>query len=144
MKKNLYFVNLLLVAEVGLLCLFYILMNTFMPAAVLPRIDIPFLVLLSVIPMMIKYCTAPEAKGNLWISMIMAGLTFAILPMCANMNMTIPMWKLFVAGTAVFGITAVVYGSIGRRIASGSYGRFAPIVNGLMLYLASQCLQGLL
>lgn len=144
MRKNLYLVNIILVAEIGLLCLIALVMKTFVPGVILPSFDIPLFVLLSVIPMMIKYYIAPEAEGNLWITVLMAGVTFTVLPLCAHIDMGLSAVKLLVAGTVVFGITNIIYTSIGKRIASGPYGRFAPAANGLMLYLASQCLQGLL
>lgn len=144
MRKNLYFANIILIAEVGLYCLIFMVMSAIAPATVLPRMTIPFLVLLSVIPMVVKYYAAPKANGNWLITVLIAGVTFTLLPWCTHMMIDMPVWKLFVASTVVFAVTDVIYTSIGKRISSGTYSRFAPLTNGLMLYLASQCLQGLL
>ena len=51
---------------------------------------------------------------------------------------------VFAAGCAVFAVTAFLYDSISRRMSSAPPGCLSPAVHGLGLYLASQCLQGLL
>ena len=144
MKNNLYFVNLILILEVGLYCLISVIAGSFAPTMMIPQMTLPFLVLLSVIPMIIKFYMAPNTRGNEWITILLGGITLTVLPLCAGLITDISVLKMFVAGVVTFGITWFIYDSIGKRISSGPYGRFAPIANGLMLYLASQCLQGLL
>lgn len=49
-----------------------------------------------------------------------------------------------VTGPAVFGITNTIYNSLKLRLTANPCERIAPEANVLMLYLASQCLQGLI
>ena len=143
MKKNLYFMNILHTGIVVLFCLAGILIRTFSVNTVLPRITIPFLVMLSLIPMVLEYYLVGASERNSIISMVLGGLTVTLLPICAGLDLGMPLWVLAAAGTAVFGVTDLLYRSIGERISSGSYSRWAPVANAVMLYLASQCLQGL-
>lgn len=143
MRKNLYFINILHILVVASSCLGGILIKTFFPDMVLARVSIPLLVLLSLIPMIVEAYMASEVKRNWLVNVLLAGIAFAVLPLCAGWNSDISYTTLFVAGAAVFGITDLLYRSMVERMSSGSSGRFAPIVNGIMLFLASQCFQGL-
>lgn len=144
MRKNLYFVNILLIIEVGIFYLFHMFCRIFAPSMIFPKMSLPFLTILSVLPMVVQSYIEPKIKRNPVISMLIAGMTFVVLPMCAGIDTGFSIWKLFVAGTAVYGVTYIVYESMVQRMYSGSYTKFTPIVNGFLLFLASQCLQGLL
>lgn len=143
MKKTFYLKNTLLAAEIGILCLAVVLAGTFVPGCVLPRFDIPFMVLLSVIPMVISSYKKAEDGENCLYSMVFAGLVFAVLPFCAGWNTGMPAGKLFVTGALVFGITDLFYSAVRTRVASGPKAPFALAANGVILYLASQCFQNL-
>ena len=143
MKKNLYFVNILFIIEMGLLGLVSVLLRSFAPAMVLPHLDLPHLVLFSVIPMIFSDYMAPEMKGHSMIHILLGTMTLTALPLCAQWTIGVPVWKFLMISLGAFGMTWVIYQSIGRRMASGVSGRFAPLINGVMLFLASQCFQGL-
>lgn len=144
MKENRYFINIMHIGTVSALLLCGVLVRTFLPRTVFPHITIPMLVLCSLIPMVIAYHVGEKEKKNPVISTLLGGLTFTILSLCAGWDIGMPVWKLFIVGTVVFGMTDILYSSMKLRINSGPCGRFAPEINALMLYLASQCLQGLI
>ena len=144
MKEKFYLKNTLLAVEMGIVCLAVILGRTFIPGFVLPYWDIPFMVMLSVVPMVIAHYFKAEGEENCLCSIVLAGLTFSLLPLCAGWNTGMPFWKLFVAGAVIFGVADMFYTSIGQRVATGPKAPLAWIANGFLLYLASQCLQGLL
>lgn len=143
MKEKMYLKNTLLAVELALVCLIVILVRTFRPGAVLLRLDIPQLVLLSVVPMIAACNQKVQAKENLLCSALAAGVIFAALPFAAGWDTGITPWKLFLEGTLVFGVTNVLFDSMAKRISSGPKAPLALTVNGLMLYLASQCLQAI-
>lgn len=144
MKKSPYFLNMLLILTVGTVCMAGLLIQAFAPAVILPRVTIPLLVLLSLIPLVIEYYLGINGTAP-WVSRILlAGAAFALLPWCAGLQVGVPLWKMFLAGASVFGVTAMLYKSIGRRMASGPKAVFSPVIQAFCLYLASQCLQGLL
>lgn len=129
---------------VGAFYLIGIIIRVFYPTTVFPRIGMPLLVLLSLIPLVIEYYIAEENKRNWIITAILAGLTFTIFPLCAGWDTGITLWKLGAAGAIVFGLTDIIFRSIENRMSTYRCGKLASIANAVMLYLASQCLQGLL
>lgn len=143
MRKNLYFINSLLAIEVGIFYLFQMLGKFFAPAMIFPKVNLPFLTLFSVMPMVVQSYIEPEIKRNSIISIVMAGVTFTILPMCAGIDLGVSAWKLLVGATLVYGATYGVYASMSQRMDSGAHTKFTPIVHGFLLFLASQCLQGI-
>lgn len=144
MKKNQYLVNLLHILIVGMVCLAAVIVRAVCPGTVFAHISIPMLVLLTLIPMVLKFRFGENEKKNWMISTLIGGITFTVLPLCAGWELGMPVWELLIAGTAVFGITDILFSSLELILTSGPCGRFAPETNALILYLASQCLQGLI
>lgn len=144
MKENRYFVNIMHIGTISVWILCGVLVRTFLPRTVFPHISIPMLVLCSLIPMVIACRVGEKEKKNFAVSGLLGGITFTVLPLCAGWDIGMPVWKLLLAGTVVFGMTDMLYSSMKLRINSGPCGRFAPETNALILYLASQCLQGLI
>ena len=144
MRKNPYFVNLLLAAEVTAACLSALLLRTWSPGVILPRVSLPLLVLLSLIPQVLGLYLAPGHCPPLLPAALLAGLTFAVLPLCAGVETGLAFWALFGIGGTVFGAVSLLYGSLARRLTASPPALFAPAAQGVCLYLASQCLQGLL
>lgn len=144
MKKNSYFINIILIGWMGILCLIHVLIRTFSPGTVLSPLSVPFFVAVSTATLVTEYYLKNEGERQWIISAPLAGLTFTVLPMAVGWDMSLPIWKLFVAGTLVFLVTGLLYRSIGKRMSSGPSGKFSPLANGFILYLASQCFAGLL
>lgn len=161
MKKSYYLINVMIVVEVFLLCGAVLLIRTFSPGSVLPQIDLPVLTVLSVIPMILSGYVQERAissseknvysdsgivpsKGSRLISLLLAGASFTLLPYAAGWSAGLPLWKLFAAGTVVFGITDVIYTSMLERMTSGNRAPFPLITNGILLWLASLCFQAVI
>lgn len=126
MKSSFYLKNKLLIGEVFLLGGAVILIRAFWPGFLLPRMDLPVLTVLSVIPMILSAMIRKrtESEGNRLFSIFLAGATLALLPFITGWSGGIPLWKLFFSGTAVFGITDVIYTSMADRIFSGNRASF--------------------
>ena len=75
---------------------------------------------------------------------MLGGAAFALLPWCAGVTGDVPVWVLGLAGAAVFGIACLLYTAALERIATGPSAPLAPVGTAFMLYLAGQCLSGLL
>lgn len=142
MKEKFYLKNTLLAAELAVVCLAVILMRTFSQGTLLVRYDVPFMVLMSVIPMIINCYLKNEAEENRIVSALLAGLFFTVLPYCAGWDTGMAIWKVFAEGTIVFGVTDMFCSSIGRRVSSGPKAP-ALAANGVLLYLAVQCFQSI-
>ena len=144
MKKNTYFLNLLLAVLTAALCLWGMLVKTFAPSVVLPRESIPMMVLLMSIALAAEYYFGGGNKRE-WIgSTVLSGITFSLLPWCAGLTGDAPLWLLFLCGAAVFTLTTLLYTSMVKRMKSGRCGKAAPAVNALLLFLAAQFFQGIL
>ena len=144
MKERTYLLNLLLAGLVGMVCLALVLVQALLPYVLIPKAELPVLVLLTAVPLAAEhYIGAPKKRE--WIgSTVLAGLTFSVLPACAGVTGGMAVWQLFVYGCIVFAVTTILYTSMSRRMASGPRAKAAPIVNALLLVLAMQFFQGLI
>lgn len=143
MNAKFYLKNTLLTVEMGLVCLAVVLIRTFSQGSILPRYDVPFLVLMSVIPMSIACYVKTEGEENVLVSVFLAAVTFTVLPLAAGWDTGMSAGKMFVEGAVVFAVTDAFYASIGSRVSTMPKAPFALAANGFLLYLASQCFQNI-
>ena len=144
MKNNKYVLNTVLATVVGSVLAVCVLLRTFIPAIVLPRLSIPNMVLLSLIALLLDHGFAKGAK-RCWICIPIFGLlTFGGLPYAASFVGLCEAVKLAAVGCVVFTVTTWLFTSIQNRLASGSGAKIAPVLSALGLYLASQCFAGIL
>ncbi len=140
MRKGPFFLDSLLTAVVGLACVIQLLLRTFAPSVRLPHVSISVLLLLSLTVLALERYLAPGASRRWGLTVLMAALTFALLPWCSGAVDGSAVWKLGLAGGAVFGGAASLYDSVARRAVDGPCRKAAPAVWALLLYLAGQCL----
>lgn len=143
MKGNNLLGNTLLAAVVGAVCLIAMLLRTFAPAVILPGLDLPMLALLSLVALTAERYLVPGQDRPWAAAVLLGGTTFALLPWCAGLTEGETVWKLFLAGAAVYGGGAFLYDSMSRRLATTPAGRLAPAVSAFVLFLACQSLAGL-
>lgn len=143
MKHNTCFLNILLTGIVGLALLAGVLIRTFLPAAVLPELNIPFMTLLSLAALLTESYLAPGARRKYpWI-FVFSAVTFGLLPLAAGMAAAGACWKLALAGGVVFTAETWLFTSMVSRISSGVSTKAAPILSALGLYLAVQGFAGI-
>ena len=114
--------------------------------AVLPKLDLPLMLGLSAIALALDAYTGRPGLSwpGLLVNTVLGGAVFALLPWCAGLPAGVPLWTLGLAGAAVFGLSALLYTAALERIATGPKAPLAPAGTAFMLYLAGQCLSGLL
>ncbi len=144
MKNNALKLNFLLVAVVGATCLALLLAGALAPMATLPKFDLTMMLALSLIALTIEAYWGPVPQYPWPTTVVLGGVTFALLPWCAGVAGAVPVWMLGLCGAAVFGISTLLYASIRERIVTGTNSRLAPVGNALLLFLAGQFLMGLL
>ncbi|MDE7004152.1 MAG: hypothetical protein K2P08_06935 [Oscillospiraceae bacterium] len=147
MKNNPLKRSVLLAAVVGLACLALALAGIFAPMAIRPRLDLPMMLGLSVLALTIDayWGYVPRLSWSaLAANAALGGAVFALLPWCAGLAGSTPVWTLGLAGAAVFGLACLLYTAALERIATGPKAPLAPAGTALMLYLAGQCLSGIL
>ena len=143
MNKKTYILNTLLAAALGLALLTCQLVRTFAPLVIIPALDVPNLVLLSLVVLVLDHYLAPKADRCYICIPVFAALTFGLLPWAAGFATGAEALKLALLGGVAFTAITWLYTSIQDRISSGPAAKAAPIVSAIGLYLAIQCLMGI-
>ncbi len=129
----------------GLLCILWGLMlalgivwRTFVPSAVLPGVDIPMLMTVSLGSLLLERWLVPKPVRD-WPAMgVLAAVTFGLLPLCGGMTGGGEALKLAAAGGGVFLICCGLFDSMAQRIGSGKAFMAAHAVHAFLLFLAGQ------
>ena len=141
--KNKYMLNTLLAAVLGAALLIAVLVRTFSPIIIMPRPDIPNLVLISLLALLLDHYLAPGAK-RCWLSIILlSALAFGLLPFAVCFVNGADASGLALMGSIVFTVTAWLFTTVQERLSSGPGCKAAPVVSAFGLYLASQCFMGM-
>ena len=136
--------GIVLTAELFLICLACRIARIVSPAAVLPQADLPALALLSLIALAAEFYRTKEVFRPSLPGVLHAGLVFTLLPLCARLQLPLPLWQMFPVSMAAFGVTALLYSLVERRMLTAPHSPAAPAMNAFVLFLAAQCLHGLI
>ena len=144
MKKNNYFRNIALMGVLGIALVVCVVVKAYNPMGVLPKLDLPNMVLLSLLALLLDHYLISSVKRCDGLVALFAALTFAALPWAAGFSDGWQILKLAVAGGVVFFLTAWLFGSMEDRLSSGPAAKLTPVFSALGLYLAAQCFAGIL
>ena len=143
MNKKTYTLNTLLAVALGAALLVCVLVRTFAPRMILPALDIPNLVLISLAALVADHYLAPGAKRCYICIPVFAAITFGLLPFAACFVGAGEALKLAVLGAVVFTAVTWFFTSMMDRLSSGPAAKLAPVLSALGLYLAAQCFMGM-
>ena len=143
MKNNKYFLNVALAGVLGVALLIAALVRAFVSMAVIPQLDIPNMVLLSVLALLLEHYLTGGSKGGYVGVVLMSALAFGLLPLAAFFAQPLEAMKLAAIGGCVFSLSTWIFRSMQDRLSSGPVAKIAPIMGALGLYLAAQCFAGL-
>lgn len=143
MKKNTYNLNTILTVILSTGLLAAILVRTFAPRIILPELDVPNMVLISLLALLADHYLAPGANRCYICIPVFSAITFGLLPFAACFAGALDALKLGVLGGVVFTATTWLFTSMADRLSTGPAAKAAPIVSALGLYLAAQCLMGM-
>ena len=144
MKNNKYVLNTILAIVVFVACAIALIVRVCAPAAVIPPLNIPNMVLLSVIALLLEHFLT---KGNprCYICIpVFGALTFGILPLMAGFACQHDFWKFGLVGGVVFTLTTFLFTSAQERLLTGPKAKAAALITGLGIYLAAQCFAGII
>ena len=144
MKKNTYTLNTILAAVLGAALLACIFVRTFAPRIIMAELDIPNMVLISLVALVLDHYLAPNADRCYICIPVFSVLTFGLLPFAACFVGMGEAVKLAVVGGAVFTLVTWLFSSIQERLSSGPAAKAAPVLSALGLYLAFQCFAGMI
>lgn len=143
MKNKMYTLNTLLAAVLGAALLIAVLVRTFAPMIIMPKLDIVNMVLLSLVTLLLDHYLAPGAKRCYICIPVFSAVTFGLLPFAACFVGAMEAVKLGVVGGIVFTAATWVFSSMTDRISTGPAAKAAPVVSAIGLYLAVQCFMGM-
>ena len=145
MKNNsMYRLNTLLALILGAALLVAVIVRAAAPIIIIPELDIPNMVLLSLAALLAEHYIFGTGKRCYICIPVFSALTFGLLPFAACFIGAVEALKLGLVGAAVFTVTTWLFSSIAERISSGPECRYAPAVSAMCLYLAAQCFMGIL
>ena len=143
MEKKTYTLNTILAVVLGAALLVCVLVRTFLPNFIIPALDIPNMVLISLAALLLDHYLAPGAKRCYICIPVFSAVTFGLLPFAACFVGAMEALKLAFFGGVVFTAITWLYSSIQDRLSSGPAAKAAPFMSALGLYLAIQALMGM-
>lgn len=144
MKKNPYLLNTLLALFVMIAMAIMVLVRTFQPAAILPVLNIPNMVIISLAALLVDYFLAPEADRCYICIPVFSVLTFGLLPLAAGFATLATAWKLALLGGGVFTLVTWLFSSMTARMATGRTSKAAAVAGAFGIWLAFQCFSGII
>ena len=142
MNKKTYTLNTLLAAVLGIALLICVVVRTFWPRMILPVMDIPNMVLISLVALLLDHYLAPGAERCYICVPVFSAITFGLLPFAGCFVGAGEALKLAVLGAVVFTAVTWIFSSMLDRLSSGPAAKYAPFMSALGLYLAVQCFMG--
>ena len=144
MKNKTYMLNTLLAAVFGLYLLAAVIVRTFAPQIILPKANIPNMVLVSLVALVLDHYLFPDAKRCYICIPAFAAITFGLLPYAAAFVAPMEALKLAVVGAVVFTVTTWLFTTIQDRLSSGPAAKASAFFSAVSLYMASQCFIGMI
>ena len=144
MKNKIYLLNTFLAAVVAIYLLVCLFVQAFCPAVILPKANIPNLVLLSLIALVLEHYLVPGAKRCYICIPVFSALTFGLLPFAAAFAGGMEALKLAVVGGVVFTVTTWLFTTIQERLSTGPAAKASAFFSAVSLYMAAQCFVGII
>lgn len=144
MKNNKFLLNTLLAAVLFLGLTVMLILRAVAPAVVLPVLNIPNMVLLSLIALLIEHLIAPNNPRCYVCIAVFSVVTFGVLPLMAGFACVHDFWKYGLIGGVVFTATVFLFTSMTDRLRTGPKARGALLIGSLGIWLAAQCFAGMI
>lgn len=143
MKNKTYILNTFLAVVLGIYLVVCIFVRTFAPNIILPKVNIPNLVLLSLVALVLDHYLAPGAKRCYICIPVLGAVTFGLLPFAACFVGAGEALKLALVGGLVFTVTTWLFTTIQERLSSGPAAKASAFFSAVSLYMAAQCFMGI-
>lgn len=142
--KNTYRLNTFLAVVTGLVFLWYLVMDAFSPAAILPPLDVMLVSAISLVALVLEQYSGARVETRNWFAvLLLSGLTFALLPLAAGLLTGQDLIRFALVSCLAFMVLTFLFTAICERLASGTAGKAAPLLSAGVLFLAVQACSGL-
>ncbi len=144
MKKHDLF-GLFLAVVTGVSLLAAMLIRAFLPHIILPAFDGMAILALSLIALVLDSYVAKDRKRIYWFTPLCSALIFGIFPWVACFLTYIDAIKFAILGAVISTIVTFVFDVIKSRLSVTPRATIvAPLISGFGIYLAAQCLMGII
>ena len=144
MKNRTYMLNTFLAIVLGIYLLIAVIVRAFCPQIIMPKADIPGIVLISLIALVLDHYLVPDAKRCYICIPVFSAVAFGLLPYAAAFVAPMAALKLAVSGCVVFTVTTWLFTTIQERLSSGPAAKASAFFSAVSLYMASQCFIGMI
>ena len=144
MKNKTYILNTFLAVVLGIYLLAAVIVRAFCPQIILPKANIPNLVLISLVALVLDHYLAPAANRCYICVSVFSAITFGLLPYAAAIATPLEALKLAAVGCVVFTVTPWLFSTIQERLSSGPAAKASAFFSAVSLYMASQCFIGMI
>lgn len=144
MDKKRDLLGVFLAAVVGIALLAALLVRTFLPRAILPLLDAPAIVALCLVALVFDHYIARGSRRVYWLIPIYGALIFGLFPFAACFVSPLEALILAAIGGVSFTAATFLFDAMIDRLSTGPAAKLAPLVSALGLFLACQCLMGIL
>ncbi len=144
MKKTHDLLGIFLAGVTGAAVLTALLVRTFLPRVNLPRLDSQAMVALSLAALLLDHCIVRGSRRDFRLIPVYAALIFGLFPFAASFTAPLEALLCAVLGAAVFTAATFLFDTTVDRLSSGPAAKLAPFVSALGLFLACQCLMGII
>ena len=144
MKNRTYILNTFLAAVMGIYLLVAVIVRAFCPQIILPKANIPNMVLISLVALVLEHYLVPNVKRCYICIPAFSAVTFGLLPYAAAFATPMEALKLALVGCVVFTATTWLFSTIQERLSSGPAAKASAFFSAASLYMASQCFIGMI
>lgn len=143
MKKSYERLGILLCGVTGIALLAAMALRLLFPRIILPRLDAPTLILLSLVALVLDHYLPGDKRRDYRLIPLYGALIFGIFPLATCLLSPIDALKTALIGAVVLTAAAFLFDAMTDRLASGPVAKVAPLISACGLYLAAQCLMGI-
>lgn len=142
MRQSRHLLSLILVSILSVSLLVLVYVRTFIPLVILPKFDISSIMIVSLLALVINYYLSEEDSHLSVIAF--AFVAFGVLPFVSGFVTILDALLLALKGGITFTAVMFVFNSIQNRLSTNKKNKVAPIISAIMLFLAVQCLLGII
>ncbi len=135
--------GILLACVVGIAMLTAMLVRAFLPRVILPKLNAETLILLSLTALVLDHYLV-RGRRDFRLLPLYAALIFGLFPWLSCFALPLEALRTALLGTVIFILTTLIFDSITERLSSGPASKAAPLISAFGLFLATQCLAGIL
>lgn len=144
MKNTKLIPGLLVLAITLIVCIFLMLFSVFAPRLITAPFDFQAVLAIILAAFTLEFCFSKNEELPGVVAIILAAVTFGVLPLCAGLVDLKEGLKLGLAGGIAFWAVGMIFWSMKKKPFSSPTAELAAAANALLLFLAAQGIIGIL